>query len=371
MNILADFYNFDCLKAGHAYSKSGVYKQINPESDNNSYIQYIRGLPLNDTPEIFGMHDNANITFAINESFYNLNCLIQLQPKTSSAAGRSSEEVVDELARDILQRVPKPINIDEVIEKYPVMYEESMNTVLTQEVIRYNRLLEAIIASLKDILKAIKGLVVMSLQLEKMFNSLYINKVPAMWAGKAYPSLQPLASWVLDLIERMNFIHQWIDNGVPPVFWISGFFFPQAFLTGTLQNFARKFLISIDTISFNFKVIATPYKEINKKPVDGVYIRGLYLEGARWNYNKMVLAESKPKELYTDMAVMWLIPVGGRVAPKTGIYICPIYKTLTRAGTLSTTGHSTNYVIAVEVPSDKPQSHWIKRGVAMICALDY
>lgn len=71
---------------------------------------------------------------------------------------------------------------------------------------------------------------------------------------KAYPSLKPLASWVQDLIQRVEFVQNWVDHGIPSVFWISGFFFPQAFLTGTLQNFARKNVFSIDTVSFGFQV---------------------------------------------------------------------------------------------------------------------
>ncbi|KAK7107431.1 hypothetical protein V1264_015364 [Littorina saxatilis] len=278
---------------------------------------------------------------------------------------------MEETAHTIMGDVPKPMPEGAVMEKYPVMYEQSMNTVLMQEVIRYNRLLSTIHQSLRDLVKAVKGLVVMSQDLEKMANSLYMNTVPSQWAGKAYPSLKPLGSWVTDLSQRVAFIQQWIDEGCPSVFWISGFFFPQAFLTGTLQNFARKMQIPIDTISFEFKVVTESWQDLTEAPKDGCYIRGLFLEGARWDADKGLLAESRPKELFTDMPPLWLIPISNRKQPDSGIYECPLYKTLTRAGTLSTTGHSTNFVFTVEVPSRHPQPHWIKRAVAMLCALNY
>uniref|UniRef100_A0A8B9ENZ5 Dynein axonemal heavy chain 1 n=1 Tax=Anser cygnoides TaxID=8845 RepID=A0A8B9ENZ5_ANSCY len=365
MNILEDFYKPEVLIPEFAYSESGIYKQINTSSDLN----YIRSLPLNDSPELFGLHENANITFAQKETFALLGAIMQLQPKMLTLGGRSREELVEETSRDILAKLPAPMDLQEVIRKYPLLYEESMNTVLVQELFlcRYNGLLEVIAQTLKDLLKALKGLVVMSSQLELMANSLYNNAVPAMWNTKAYPSLKPLASWVNDLVQRIEFLKKWINHGIPSVFWISGFFFPQAFLTGTLQNFARKSVISIDTISFSFKVS----EALSRPPAEGCYIHGLFLEGARWDPSAFQLAESRPKELYTEMAVIWLLPVPSRKPPANGIYLCPIYKTLTRAGTLSTTGHSTNYVIAVELPTDKPQQHWIRRGTALICSLDF
>jgi Dynein heavy chain C-terminal domain len=65
---------------------------------------------------------------------------------------------------------------------------------------------------------------------------------------------------------------------------------------------------------------------------DGCYIRGLFVEGARWDMDKFKLAESRPKELYTDMPIIWLKPKTNRKQPTTGIYESPVYKTLTRAG---------------------------------------
>ena len=63
------------------------------------------------------------------------------------------------------------------------------------------------------------------------------------------------------------------------------------------------------------------------------------------------------------------IPKANRELPTEGVYFCPLYKVLSRAGTLSTTGHSTNYILYVELPSDKAQSVWIKAGVAMFLSL--
>ncbi|XP_064422227.1 dynein axonemal heavy chain 1 [Latimeria chalumnae] len=371
MNILEDFYKPEVLQEDYKYSESGIYRQISTSFDINGYLEYIKSLPINDTPEIFGLHDNANITFAQNETFALLNAIIMLQPKSSSSGGKAREEIVEDIAGGILRKIPSPIDEHEVMVKYPVMYKESMNTVLIQEVIRYNRLLIEITSTLKDLLKALKGLVVMSLQLELMSTSLFNNSVPELWKTKAYPSLKPLSSWVMDLLQRIQFMQTWIAEGIPAVFWISGFFFPQAFLTGTLQNFARKTVISIDTINFDFKVMEESVSDLTERPDVGCYIHGLFLEGACWDTSTFQLAESHPKELYTEMAVIWLIPIPNRKPPDKGVYICPIYKTLTRAGTLSTTGHSTNYVIAVEIPTSETQRHWIKRGVALICALDY
>ncbi|XP_073667291.1 dynein axonemal heavy chain 1 [Tursiops truncatus] len=371
MNILEDFYSPAVLFPEHSYSASGVYHQIQPTYDLNGYLSYIKSLPLNDMPEIFGLHDNANITCAQNETYTLLGTIVQLQPKSSSAGGQHREEIVEDVAQNILLKVPEPISLQRVMTKYPVLYEESMNTVLVQEVTRYNRLLQVITQTLRDLLTALKGLVVMSLQLELMAASLYNNTVPELWNAKAYPSLKPLSLWVMDLLQRLDFLQTWISKGIPAVFWISGFFFPQAFLTGTLQNYARKSIISIDTISFDFKVMRQSVSELKTRPKEGCFIHGLFLEGARWDPLAFQLAESRPKELYTEMAVIWLLPMPNRKVQNQDFYLCPIYKTLTRAGTLSTTGHSTNYVIAVEIPTDQPQRHWVKRGVALICALDY
>lgn len=91
-------------------------------------------------------------------------------------------------------------------------------------------------------------------------------------------------------------------------------------------------VIVLTFIFISVQVLRESLSELSKQPADGCYIRGLFLEGARWDPIKQMLAESRPKELYVDVPVIWLIPTANRKNPDKGIYECPVYKTLTRAG---------------------------------------
>lgn len=93
---------------------------------------------------------------------------------------------------------------------------------------------------MKKIIDAINGDAVMTPDLELITIKMYDNKLPDNISSVAYPSLKPLSSWIIDFLDKLKFMQKWIDEGIPNIFPIHGFFFTQSFLTGVLQNFARK-----------------------------------------------------------------------------------------------------------------------------------
>ena len=74
--------------------------------------------------------------------------------------------------------------------------------------------------------------------------------------------------------------------------------------------------------------------------------------------------------LFASAPMLWLKPVKLDQMAVYPHYMCPVYKTSERRGTLSTTGHSTNFVMWLRMPSQHPEDTWVQRGVAMLLQLD-
>ena len=373
--ILNLFYSTDILREGYAFSLSGTY-YAPPIGDLESYKTYVSGLPMDDHPEVFGLHANASIAFQQRETGYILETVLELQPRTGGgAAGRSPDVIVAELASEIERGMPAALRMDEAGPHTFVMRGEHMDsqaTVLSQEMARFNRLLGVMGSSLSDLQRAIRGEVLLSEELDKMFSALLNNQVPANWAVVAYPSLKPLASWVSDLHARIAFMRKWLCGGQPSAFWLSGFFFPQGFMTGTLQNHARKYAIPIDTLSFSFRMLrAEEESDVRPEdvPADGVLIYGLFMDGARWNREELIIDDSRPSEIYSRWPVVHFNPTKDYKTP-VGHYSAPIYKTSKRAGTLSTTGMSTNFIVAVDMPTTQDPAYFVLKGAALLCQLN-
>ena len=96
---------------------------------------------------------------------------------------------------------------------------------------------------------------------------------------------------------------------------------------------------------------------------------GLYMEGARWEAKTRRLDDQFPGVMYGQVPPILFMPTVDYQAP-TETYACPTYKTSVRAGVLSTTGQSTNYIVCIDLPTDKTADYWTLKGTAILCQLN-
>lgn len=92
---------------------------------------------------------------------------------------------------------------------------------------------------------------------------------------------------------------------------------------------------------------------------EGVYIYGLYLDGAGWDKRNCRLNESINKVLYTLLPVVHVYAIFSTDPKDPKLYQCPVYKKSRRT--------DLNYITPLWLQTIKPPEHWILRGVALLC----
>uniref|UniRef100_A0A3B4Z926 Dynein axonemal heavy chain 8 n=1 Tax=Stegastes partitus TaxID=144197 RepID=A0A3B4Z926_9TELE len=328
------------------------------------YMEYIQNLPIVDSPQALGLHPNADITYQTNTSAEALDIITNIQPKESGGgSGATRESIVYSIAEDMLEKLPPDYVPHEVKARLLKMGAlNPMNVFLGQEVDRMQRVISVVRTSLTDLKLAIDGTIIMSENLRDALDNIFDARVPNLWRRISWES-STLGFWFTELLERNKQFYSWVFGGRPKTFWMTGFFNPQGFLTAMRQEVTRANKgWALDTVTLNNKVLKQTQEDITASPTvsrTGVYVYGLFLDGAGWNRKNIHLMESSPKKLFTPMPVIHMFAVNSTDPVDPKLYVCPIYKKPRRT--------DLNYITAVVLPTIQPPDHWILRGVALLC----
>ncbi|XP_066156829.1 dynein axonemal heavy chain 5 [Euwallacea fornicatus] len=346
------------LRPGFEFYKN--YKV--PQTRNlQGYIDYVNGLPATDTPEVFGLHGNADITYQINTAKGILDTILSVQPKEGGGGGgETRESVVYCLAQDMLEKLPKAYNSFEVKEALVRMGALlPMNIFLRQEIDRMQKIIKEVRMTLTDLKLAIEGTIVMSQNLRASLDAMYDARIPERWLRISWESAT-LGFWYTELLERDVQFRGWCNHGKPNVFWMTGFFNPQGFLTAMRQDVTRAHKgWALDSVVLQNMVTRYNKEDIKEGPQEGVYVHGLFLEGAGLDRRTGKLVESKPKVLYEQMPVIYIYSINTTAGKDPRLYECPIYRKPQRT--------DSKYVGSIDFETDHNPRHWTLRGVALLC----
>lgn len=355
------------------------------------YRNVIDTLPPVDSPNIFGLHTNADLTYRLKEAMEMLTTIIETQPKeTGSGAGKSIDELVKEQAQDLLSRMP-PNFVEEVFRvqitklRGPPKLDERgflapLNTFLFQELQRLQTIIAIVRSNLENLAMAIDGTVVMTEDLLEDLNAVFDARVPKKWtydaSGAEISWLMPnLGGWFTGLLDRYTQLNTWLECGRREMksYWITGFTNAQGFLTGIRQEVTRqnkKNQWALDDVVTHTEVLTVDRERIKELPEEGQNIDGLFIEGARWNRPDSKLDESEPKKLFVPMPVIYVTAMtvkdvqsqGKATYGNFGPYNAAVYKYPRR--------NDRYLIFRLLLRTELHPYHWRLRGVCLVAQMD-
>lgn len=348
-------------------------------TEHADYRKYIEKFPDIDSPEIFGLHPNADLTFRVQEASSLFQTLGESQPKDSSGDDEvSRESIVLGKAADLLERIPK----DYIEDEYRVKIKKlggltvPMNIFLIQEIQRFQAVITKVRVTLQQLQLAINGEVVMTAELHDAFESIFYAKVPYSWentiTGDEFSwRLPTLGLWFSSFLARHEQYSTWLDKGRPKSIWLTGFMNPQGLLTSMKQEVCRLHKNqkwALDDLVYHTEV--TSYErvdQIKESPAEGIFIHGLCIEGGV--IKNGILSESEPKQLFATTPVIYCTANTRFLEEKkkkemfgrSGPYECPVYKYSSKSD------RNLIFNVNFKTPEERGPHHWILRGVSLLC----
>ena len=349
------------------FSRTGFDYTIPPEPSYDLYTNSIMELPSLNSPEVFGLHTNAEIRYFFNSTKgLWMNLLSMRSSEGASGTSASSEAFLNTTIEATLKKIPTIYDVL-VIRKQIGEILRPTQVVLVQELERFNILILMMTNSLNNLFRALKGEIGMSGELDELAAALINGFLPESWRRLTPQTEKPLGSWIDFFTKRDEQYRKWVESDEPRVMWLSGLHIPESFLTAIVQQTCRDKKWALDRSTLYTKV--TKYKastEVTRNPKTGKYVSGLFLEGARWDFEKKVLAKQVPKELVFEMPIVKIIPEEANRVKLRGTVKTPVYVTQARRNAAGK-----GLVFEADLRTDEHTSHWILQGVALTLNIDY
>ncbi|CAF0971632.1 unnamed protein product [Didymodactylos carnosus] len=328
-------------------------------------------LPLIDPPQVFGLHPNADITYSTNLAKALLDEIVSIQPKEVGVlVGESREKIVHNVCGDMLSKLPANFAQHEVggqlffssvleIAFVLLKTQEKLRNMdhlnpmvifLRQEIYRLNKVIRLVRNELTDLQLAIDGIIILNDSLRTALDYIYDGRVAPTWVRYSWESTT------------------------------------LGFLTAMRQEATRAHRgWSLDTVTMDNNVLRSYKDDIRDAPTEGVYVYGLFLEGAGWDRRNSRLRESQNKVLYVQMPIIHIFAINpmavtaaGPLAARTKarsqitmrtkrtevptapyVYLCPVYKKLMRT--------DLHFITMLKLNSNEHSDRWVLRGVALLC----
>ena len=179
----------------------------------DKYLEHVDQNLTQDTPIAFGLHPNAEIDFRTTQSNRILQTILELQPREGGTAeGQlSPDDISAQVTIDIIDRFgEKKFDVEDIIRG--LEEQGPYQNVFLLEMDVMNILLVEIMRSLKELQLGFAGELTMSDAMDTLKSSLYLDRVPATWAKRAWPSLRSLGTWLNDFYQRLTQLEDWQNN---------------------------------------------------------------------------------------------------------------------------------------------------------------